>query len=617
MTRDVRQAVGRPDSSAFIRKCIIYGIILAIMLFAAPPIFSKLMVPVAASGVKGAWYGVFVPTAAVMMAIGLFRAWRRRWPLGYMNSYRSEAEACNYETCPRCGAPLVLKKRTRNNRERVGEIVTTTTYTDGSKTVDRKDVYGTVKRTSYYHECTNSRCCLEVEQNIGQSHLPWKIRDIRCLVLNDDSLLPRGCTCAKHLLLSRLLVPILALVIVVASAALIYNYADWHDGEWTYATVDEQSDRSPEEYGNYLMSLDTEYSNWFVTYEKEPTTMMNYLAGFFKKGKAVSYTVGGYNVGGGDIYDYRFEGDDAGTGIPHGWYTLTRIDGVSVLIDEDNELIYKQGSEFYETFVPKLRELTHDKALAVILERTRGGEHGIFNGSVPMEFIRKDNSTVLAYLYDDYTYGNDFRGITIYPDEQIQERWYFEYRTGDYYPDDWEGFVYADDDTFDVDDELGKLMQESFDDSGSVVFFKNDEEVLQISIDYFPDGYAFDIYDAVDGYNKGLEEDIVYRVNTTDKTLTKIENYDYSDEKRTDMPLPANQTTYDFLLSIVPHTYIRRLIDMDKAEVRKESAGLVTVYEMKDENGNVDADMRLAFGKIGEVNHYTAEGEYVKIELGY
>ncbi len=617
MTRDIKQAVGRPDNSAIIRKCIIYGIIMALMLFAAPSVFQKLMVPVAARGVTGAWYGVFVPTAAVIMAIGLFRAWRRRWPLAYMNNYKREAAACNYETCPRCGAPLVLKKRTRNHREKVGELVTTTTYGDGSKTVDRKDVYGSVRRTSYYHECTNKSCALEAEQNIGQSHLPWKMREIRCLVLNDDSLLPRSCTCAKHLLLSRLLVPILALAVVAASAVLIYNYADLHDGEWTYATIDEQSDRSAQEYGNYLLSLDAEYSNWFVTYEKEPTTMMNYLAGFFKKSKAVSYTIGGYNVGGGDIYDYRFEGDDAGTGIPHGWYTLTKLGGINVLIDEDNKTIYKQGTEFYDTYAPKLRELTHDKALAVILERTKGGEHGIFNGSVPMEFIRKDNSTVLSYLYDDYTYGNEFRGITIYPDEQTQERWYFDYRTGDYYPDDWEGFVYADDDTFGADDELGKLMQESFDDSGSVVFYKYGEEVLQISLDYFPDGYAFEIYDAVDGYDKGLEEDMVYRVNTNDKTLTKIENYDYSDEIRTDMPLSEHQDKYDFLLSIVPHTYIRSIIDMDKADVRKENAGLVTVYEMKDGNGNVTADMKLMFGKIGEVIDYTAEDEYVKIELGY
>ena len=40
-------------------------------------------------------------------------------------------------------------------------------------------------------------------------------------------------------------------------------------------------------------------------------------------------------------------------------------------------------------------------------------------------------------------------------------------------------------------------------------------------------------------------------------------------------------------------------------------------FYLKDENGNVTADMKLMFGKIGEVNHYTGENEYVMIELEY
>ena len=120
-----------------------------------------------------------------------------------------------------------------------------------------------------------------------------------------------------------------------------------------------------------------------------------------------------------------------------------------------------------------------------------------------------------------------------------------------------------------------------------------------------------------EGYERGFEEDKIYRINTSDKTLTKYVD-DYGDlVDGIEMPLSEHQDKYDFLLSIVPHTYIRSIIDMDKAEKRKESVGLVTVYEMKDENGNVTADMKLMFGKIGEVNHYTGDNEYVQIELEY
>ncbi len=622
MTRDVRQAVGKPDNSAFIKRCIIYGIILAVMLFAAPSVFAKIMVPMAAKGMIVAWYAVFVPITAAMMAIGLFRCWRRRWPLAYMDNYRYQAKKNDYETCPRCGAALVLKKRTRNSREKVGELVTTTTYTDGSKTVDRKDIHGNVKRTEYYHECTNSLCALEAEQHISQSHLPWKNKEIRALVLNDASLLGRKHPNAKSILLSRLLVPFLALVIVVACGVTIYSYANAHDGEWTYTTADKEASRSVEDYQNYLLSLDTENPGWHVTYEKSPTDMMSYLGDIFGEDKAVGYTLGCYTFEGSTALEYRFEGDDAGTGIFNGWYTLTNLDGTNVLIDEDNETIYKQGSEFYDTYAPKLLVLTHDQALGEILARTNGGEHALSGtNDFWMEFIRKDDTMVYSYMLSDDVNkisGGEFRAVTLYPEDQTMDRWFFSYDESEYDPvEDLEGYVYSDAAPVDDDDELGKLMQKSFDDSGSVVFNKNGEEVFGISVEYFPDGYDFEIAGEAEGYCNGLEEDMVYRVNTTDKTLTKYVD-DHGDlVDGTDMPLPDHQDKYDFLLSIVPQTYIRSLIDMDKADVRKESAGLVKVYEMKDENGNVTADMKLMFGKIAEVNHYTAEDEYVKIELGY
>ncbi len=439
MRKEVKQAVGYPDNSTFIRRCICYAIILAVMLFAAPSIFEKIMVPMAADGIKTAWYVVFVPLALFMMAIGLFRSWRRRWPLAYMNNYNRQAKEDGYEICPRCGAPLVEKRRTRNSREKVGEIVTTTTYNDGSKTVDRKDVHGTVSRTNYYYQCTNKKCALEVDQHISQSHLPWKNKEIRCLVLNDDRLLSRKRSCAKDLLLSRLLTPFLALVIVVVCGVSVYSYANVHDGEWTYLTADKESFRSADDYQNYLLSLDTENPNWHVSYEKEPTDMMSWL---FKKDQTVGYSMSGYAGENGDVLEYRFQGYDAGTGLSDGWYTLMQVDGVNVLIDDNNEKIYKQGTDFYDTYAPKLLSLTHDKALDVILERINGGEHAL--SDMDMEFIRKDNTMVYSYMLSDdvLKINGEFRAITNYPEDQIRETWSFTYDAYEYAPDDLEGYVY-------------------------------------------------------------------------------------------------------------------------------------------------------------------------------
>lgn len=230
---------------------------------------------------------------------------------------------------------------------------------------------------------------------------------------------------------------LVVVVLVVAGVMIALKYNSYYNGEWTYATADKESSRSAEEYQSYLLSLDTEYNRWHVTYENAPTTLLNYLAGIINLDKRVSYTVGGYNVEGGNVYDYRFEGDDAGTGLPDGWYTVTKLDGVNVLIDEDNKTIYKEGTGFYDTYAPKLMELTHDKALAAIFEKTSGGEHALSGSNDSwMEFIQSDNTMVFSYMLSaDETRisGDEFRAVTTYPDDKTEERWYFTYGNDEYY----------------------------------------------------------------------------------------------------------------------------------------------------------------------------------------
>ncbi|MBQ3093592.1 MAG: hypothetical protein IJC52_00320 [Clostridia bacterium] len=620
MRRDVKQAVGRPNNAAFIRRCIVYAVILAVMLFAAPTVFAKIMVPMAADGMTAAWYAVFVPIAVAMMVIGLFRCWRRRWPLAYMDNYRYQAKQNNYETCPRCGSPLVLKKRSRYRREKVGELVTTTTYTDGSKTVDRKDIHENVRHTEHYYQCANGVCALEPEQHIGQSHLPWKKKEIACLVLNDASLLGRKHPSARSILLSRLLIPFLALVIIAVCGMMIYFYADTQDGVWTYTDADKEASRSTQDYQNYLLSLDTEHPYWHMSYEKEPTDMMSYLSqSVLKQNQSIGYSMGGYTEESGNTFEYRFEGDDAGTGIPDGRYTLTTLDGTNVLIDDTNEKIYKQGTTFYDTYAPKLLTLSHDKVATAVFGRVADGEHAL-SGSNDfwMEFVRKDNSMVYSYMQaKDVTKigSGEFRAVTTYPEEQMRELWIFSYNDYEYIPD-LEDYVYSDA-APKQNDKLGKLMEESSNGNGDYTLYRNEEEVVDIDIDYLANGYEFTFDTIAEDEYKGFEANVAYRVNTNANTLTKIvvdENYNQHEE---DMPLSEYREQYDFLLSIVPETYIRAIIDMDKADVVKENFGLVKNYVMKDENGKVTAEMKVMFGKIGEVIHHTGDDEYVKMELAY
>ena len=622
MTREVRNAVGKPDSSVFVLRCILYGAILAAMLIGGPILFEKLMVPMAADGMAGAWHAVFIPLAVVLMGIDLFFCWRRRWPLAYMREYNRKAQANGLTVCPRCGASIAEKKRSRYHRVKVGEEITTTTYSDGSKTVDRKDVYGSQKSTETYYACTNPRCALEVDQEIGQTHLPWKKKEIRCLVLNEDRLLGRKHPSARSILLSRLLAPALALILVVACGIVIYRYADYQEAEWTYTNADKEPNRSAEAYQDYLLSLDDESLGWFMTYEKEPSDMLSYLSDeILGKSKATGYSMGGYVTDDGIALVYEFEGDDAGTGIPNGSYTLANVDGIPVLLDDDNEKIYKQGTEFYETYAPKLQTLSCDGALGVILERVAGGEHAMSGtNNFWMEFIRKDNSILYSYMLSQDVSkisGGEFRAVTTYPEELVTEKWIFSFIDYSYNPVDLEDYVYSDAAPENPTDELGKLLKASSDGNGDFTIYKNEREILDISIDYLANGYEFEFDTYGAGFDMRFEEGATYRVNVNTQKLIELtvdENYH---DVETELPLPEYQEEYDYLLSIVPETYIRSIIDLDKAEVKNENAGLVKNYRMKDQFGEVVAELKVAFGVIGEVIHHIGENEYVKIELSY
>lgn len=617
--KDVKRVVGKPDNSVFIRNVVIYGIILAVMVFAAPSIFAKIMVPMAAQGIKVAWYAIFVPLVAVMMAISLFRSWRRRWPRAYMDGYHAQVRANDYSYCPRCGAAVVQKKRQRSRSVKTGELVTTTTYSDGSQTVDRKDVYGTETYTETYYVCSNGNCNIESDKTYSETHLPWKMKDIRCLVLNDSSLLGRHRS-ASDLLLSRLLLPVLAVIIVIACGATVWGYADYQDGEWIGITADREPERSAAEYADYLLKLDTVYSNWDVTYEKEATDMLGYLGNQIGKDETKGYFMASYQTDDGVVMVYNFYGADGGIDIPDGEYTLRNLDGVMVLIDDTNEKIYKQDTEFYKTYAPKLLTLTHDTILKGVLERVDGGEHGVYNGALPMEFIRKDNTTAYSYMKsnDTLTINGEFRAVTIHPEEELEERWIFSFEDFAYVPDALEGYEYSDAlPLYDENDELGKLIKKSSKGNGDYELYRNDEVVVDADIETLANGYEISFDDVDPDGDLGFEVDVDYRINTVSKTLTRIEVDENYRRVEVDMPLPEYQAQYDYLLSILPEPYIYNLIDLDEAEVKKEYLGLVTTYVMKDDSGKVTAEMKVMFGVIGEVYHYLSDDEYVKLELEY
>lgn len=159
-------------------------------------------------------------------------------------------------------------------------------------------------------------------------------------------------------------------------------------------TVADEAARTAEEFEFYLLNLDNKWDVWEIQYDKKNAGILGRLA-FWEK---ASCTIR-YNKGVNASYTtFIFEGENLGTGLPDGTYILTKVDFADVLIDKNNKRIYKADSKFYQTYAPKLQAITHDALLGVIMEQSKGGEHGLVETDPPTEAIFTEKAAITARL---------------------------------------------------------------------------------------------------------------------------------------------------------------------------------------------------------------------------
>ena len=183
--------------------------------------------------------------------------------------------------------------------------------------------------------------------------------------------------------------------ILLAISAVIWGILFFvFDTEKIDYKVTNEASRTAEQFEDYLFDLDNKRDVWEIKYEKKNTSIFGRLA-FWDKS---SYTIR-YNKGETTSHiTFIFEGENLGTGLLDGTYILTKIDGVDVLIDANNKLIYKMDSEFYLNYALKLQTITHDALLGKIFEQIRDGEHGLVETDPPMEAIFTENAAITARL---------------------------------------------------------------------------------------------------------------------------------------------------------------------------------------------------------------------------
>lgn len=157
-------------------------------------------------------------------------------------------------------------------------------------------------------------------------------------------------------------------------------------------TVVGESSRTAEEFEAFLLDFDGKREAWEIQYDRRKNGTLGRLS------SDGSYTIR-YNKGETAAHTtFVFEGESLGTGLSDGTYILTSLDGADVLINGNEKLIYKEDSEFYKTYAPKLQAITHDALLTEILASTEGGEHGLVETDPPTEAIFTKSAAVTARL---------------------------------------------------------------------------------------------------------------------------------------------------------------------------------------------------------------------------
>lgn len=300
---------------------------------------------------------------------------------------------------------------------------------------------------------------------------------------------------------------------------------------------------------------------------------------------------------GTEVISFDFDGHDLGTGLKGEYYIVT-IDGKVSVIDDKAELIYQEGSEFFDTNYPKLKALTYDAILSPLTEKVVGDKYG---KNDQYEHILQANGWEMA-VYDENrviftTDTEDLRTQYVADVSNSESNYTFELLNYKFYGEDTENL-----------DELGKLLADA-DYSTSIEIFDGSKELVDIRYERNGKEHSFEFEANYGDFIGGTYYS--YVINTEAKTI--VYRY-YSDEeaKWVDETPENSEAMYNELAGFIPETYLRNVMDLSKAD--KGGIG-ITTYTMKNDDGETTATLSLAFGKINKLIHYRDDG--TRLEMSW
>ena len=297
---------------------------------------------------------------------------------------------------------------------------------------------------------------------------------------------------------------------------------------------------------------------------------------------------------GTEIIAFDFDGNDLGTGLK-GEYRILTIEGKLSVLDEKAELIYQEGSEFFDTYYPRLSALTYDALVKPMAEKAVGGQYGknkqgkLVLQSDGAQMLVCDEKRVEFVVEADG--GHTVLVAEAYEDDAIT----FEMRNYKLYGEDYENL-----------DELGKLMADG-DYSVSIEKYVDGEEVFDLRYERNLKEHSIEFEEDYGDLKKGTyfftlgEDTIVHKVYNS-------KTYDFDE---TTISAAENNALYNALSALVPENYVRNVVDLGKAN--KSGALGVDTYTMKDADGNKIATLSVAFGKINKLIHFVSGSERIEM----
>ena len=538
-------------------------------------------------------WGAGIPLTGVIIAVYIFRTLRRRYAFSYA------IDCCHGlregpDTCPRCGSSVSEKIGTGHRQVHVADKITTTTYSDGSKSEKKEAVYQSQSYKYTYYQCNNPACAIRDDIDLKFGNMPYRVKDLHFLILREGY----HSGSAASMLRGGGLLKIILIVLLVAAiliGGLVYRgnmssaYGQFGGGEVeginVSATFGEEETKmmsdirkiinDTKEYGLYVSEVGT---------------------GLFAKDKDLDiYYFVDDKLGNG--FTVEFEGIKSDSGLK-GDYTIMPYNGENCIFNDDDKTIYPPDSDFYKTHYESIAKWGGKKIITDLLDKITTGE--LYENYTDMYVLCSDN--IRVFIAED--------GSVRLLDETGEKavRYIFEPQDTSK-PEDYADYKLLGAKEEEPADELGKVLSKT-DYDAYIEWVKDGEDAGEIEVENNGDGtYTFENnYNPIDKLALGRfvlypeEKRYEYFAYDPDKYI-----YSETSEKHT---AQSDPTVYNFLVEMIPEDYVRAHINLDNAK-KQSLLGISTVYTEDLGNGK-KAVLEIQGGDVG-FEYYESEDTYIEI----